>query len=69
MMLNFLLRFPNKKHWVVIKTTIVFICIWFYAALTGMSPSVVRSATMFSFILIGTAINKKGNIYNTLLPN
>jgi competence protein ComEC len=34
-----------------------------------MSPSVVRSATMFSFILIGTAINKKGNIYNTLLAS
>lgn len=69
MILNFLLRFPNKKYWVLIKTLIVFICIWFYAALTGMSPSVVRSATMFSFILIGTAINKKGNIYNTLLAS
>ena len=69
MILNFLLRFPNKKGWIVIKTIIVFVCIWFYAALTGLSPSVVRSATMFSFILIGTAINKKGNIYNTLLAS
>jgi len=69
MILNFLLCFPNKKYWVIVKTFIVFICIWFYAALTGLSPSVVRSATMFSFILIGTAINKKGNIYNTLLAS
>lgn len=69
MILNFLLRFPNKKYWLFIKTLIVFVCIWFYAALTGMSPSVVRSATMFSFILIGTAINRKGNIYNTLLAS
>lgn len=69
MMLNFIIRLPNRKLFVVIKTLLIFICIWFYAALTGMSPSVVRSATMFSFILIGTAINKKGNIYNTLLAS
>jgi len=69
MILNFIIRLPNKRFFVVLKTGIIFCCIWFYALLTGFSPSVVRSATMFSFILIGTAINKKGNIYNTLLAS
>lgn len=69
MILNFIIRLPNKRFFVVLKTGIIFCCVWFYALLTGFSPSVVRSATMFSFILIGTAINKKGNIYNTLLAS
>ena len=40
--------------------------IWFYALITGLSPSVLRAAVMFSFILVGKAFAKPQNIYNTL---
>ncbi len=42
------------------------LCIWFYAMLTGLSPSVLRAATMFSFVAISQSSSKEGNIYNTL---
>ena len=40
--------------------------IWLYAAVTGLSPSVLRAATMFSLIGISQASAREGNIYNTL---
>lgn len=40
--------------------------IWNYAMITGMSPSVMRSATMFSLITISQINEREGNIYNTL---
>jgi competence protein ComEC len=40
--------------------------IWLYATVTGLSPSVLRAATMFSLVAISQASFKEGNIYNTL---
>ncbi|MBK6264752.1 ComEC/Rec2 family competence protein [Marivirga sp. S37H4] len=40
--------------------------LWFYAFITGLSPSVLRAATMFSFIIIAQSARKRTNIYNTL---
>jgi competence protein ComEC len=34
--------------------------------ITGLSASVLRAVTMFSFVLIAKAINRNSNIYNTL---
>jgi len=48
------------------KTIIIVIVLWLYAMITGLSPSVVRAATMFSAISIGRLMNNKQNIYNTL---
>jgi len=40
--------------------------IWFYAGITGFSPSVLRASTMFSFIAFGSVGGKKGNTYNMI---
>ncbi|MEM7107295.1 MAG: ComEC/Rec2 family competence protein [Bacteroidota bacterium] len=40
--------------------------LWIYALITGFSPSVLRAVTMFSFVIVARAINRKSNIYNTL---
>lgn len=65
--LAFLFRkMENKKVWWLVRLISMVLIIWFYAILTGMSPSVIRSAMMFSFILIGKSINRNSNIYNTL---
>jgi competence protein ComEC len=61
--LSFLDSRPRGK---IIKAIITFFAIWFYALLTGLSPSVVRAAAMFSFILIGQNLSRYVNIYNSL---
>ncbi|PTB96054.1 hypothetical protein C9994_09065 [Marivirga lumbricoides] len=40
--------------------------LWFYAFITGLSPSVLRAATMFSFIILAQTARRRTNIYNTL---
>ena len=40
--------------------------LWFYAFITGLSPSVMRASAMFSIVVIGENLNRKSNIYNSL---
>jgi len=40
--------------------------LWCYAFITGLSPSVMRAATMFSIFAIGDNLNRKANTYNSL---
>ncbi|WP_299577924.1 ComEC/Rec2 family competence protein [uncultured Sunxiuqinia sp.] len=40
--------------------------LWFYALLTGFSPSVQRATVMFSFILIGSSLQRPAAIYNSI---
>lgn len=63
-----LLCFWTKKitHGKWIKATLLLLLLWFYALITGLSPSVLRSVSMFTFIIIAEATNRKSNIYNTL---
>ena len=42
------------------------LAIWLYATVTGLSPSVMRAATMFTVIAIGDAIDRDDSIYNSL---
>jgi competence protein ComEC len=66
-LLSFLFGFLKKyKAGVAIHTLIILSGIWGYALITGLSPSVLRAATMFSFIVIGTISSSKPNIYNSL---
>lgn len=59
--------FPFKSiRWVWIKTWIMVGGVWFFAFLTGAAPSVLRAATMFSFLVVGSAMRHHPSIYNTL---
>jgi len=58
--------FGNIKYGNYIKAILLILSLWAYALLTGLSPSVLRAATMFSFIIIGSALKRETNIYNTL---
>lgn len=40
--------------------------LWFYAFITGLSPSVMRASTMFTIFVAGQNLNRKANIYNSL---
>lgn len=64
---NALLAFLDKHaKGRYLKALILLLLLWFYASLTGLSPSVLRSATMFSFIIAGRSLGRYTNIYNTL---
>ncbi|MFN2395931.1 MAG: ComEC/Rec2 family competence protein [Bacteroidales bacterium] len=62
-LLNFMKSLPYGR---VLKTLLIILLIWFYAAITGFSPSVLRASTMFSFLAIGQSFSRSTNIYNTL---
>lgn len=62
-----MLLFLDRHRWSkIIKAILLILLLWGYALLTGLSPSVMRAATMFSFVIVGKAIDRKTNIYNTL---
>lgn len=62
-----LFLFMERKRWSkILKAILLIIILWGYALLTGLSPSVMRAATMFSFVIVGKSISRKTNIYNTL---
>jgi len=48
------------------KSLIIVLIIWGYAALTGLSPSVLRAAVMFTFVALGSNMKRITNIYNML---
>ena len=51
------------------KCFLAFICLaslWSYAFITGLSPSVLRAVTMFTFIIIAPTVKRQTNIFNTL---
>lgn len=52
------------SRWVVACVSLV--CLWAYAFVTGLSPSVLRAVTMFSFIALARPLGWSTNIYNTL---
>ncbi len=65
--LNFLFSPMNKKPALKpFKVLFLLLSLWFYAFITGLSPSVLRSASMFSFLVIGDNLNRRTNTYNTL---
>lgn len=67
MILNFLLKplelFPATRH---LKALLLMLAIWFYAHITGLSPSVTRSATMFSFVTVGGVLRRNTNVFHSL---
>ncbi|MGB6036136.1 MAG: ComEC/Rec2 family competence protein, partial [Cryomorphaceae bacterium] len=61
-----ILKFFFKKKYALLQFIMILALLWGYAALTGFSPSVLRAATMFSFIAVGKFHKRYGNIYNMI---
>ena len=57
---------PRDIRWRLYKLPLVLAGIWAFALLTGLPPSVLRAAAMFSLIVVGQGLSKDGNIYNVL---
>jgi competence protein ComEC len=67
MVMSRVLFFLNRKRWgKMLKFVLLIGFIWLYATVTGFSPSVLRAATMFSFIYAGKSFRRNVSIYNML---
>ncbi len=62
-LLGFMTKMPNGR---LLRSIIVVVAIWIYAIITGLSPSVTRAATMFTFVSVGQIFKRKTPIFNTL---
>lgn len=60
---NWVKRF-KYGNWIQSVAIIAFL--WIFALLTGMSPSIMRAVTMFSFIAIGMNVKRKTSIFHSL---
>ena len=49
-----------------LKRSVLLLLVWFYALITGLSPSVMRSALMISFLIFGELIHRKGFALNSV---
>ena len=67
LILNQVFQFFNKlKYGNYIKGVLIILLLWAYALLTGLSPSVMRAATMFSFIVAAKTTKSNANFFNTM---
>lgn len=70
MILSYILHFifRNKKYNVLILSVLI-IFLWAYALLTGLSASVVRAVTMFSFLSVALELKKYQGVYDNLIAS
>lgn len=65
--ITFILKpIPNTRKGSFFKLASILISLAGFAIISGLSPSVLRSVVMFSFIAIGNHLLRNGNIYHTL---
>lgn len=58
------LPFIKKSVWA--KSIFIITCLWLFSLLTGASASVLRSAVMFTCIVIGKNFFSQSSVYNSL---
>ena len=64
---NFLLQFLDHSHKTrFIKCILIILILWIFAAITGFSASVCRSALMFSMMTMSQILDRSSSTYNTL---
>ena len=70
MIINFMLKpldlFRRSR---ILKAILVMLIIWLYAHITGLAPSVTRSATMFTFVAVGQLLRRNTNVFHSLFAS
>lgn len=59
-------RLFGKRKARLVRWLIPTALLWFYAALTGFSPSVLRAALMFTCFILAETFGRSNNIFNTM---
>jgi competence protein ComEC len=60
------LLLKRMKGWKWLKLVVLLGSLWLFSLLTGASASVIRSAVMFSFLLLARHFSRETNLYNSL---
>jgi competence protein ComEC len=58
--------FKHKKWNRIIQPMVILFVLWMFTFLAGAVPSILRSAVMFTCIVMGEMLSKRTSIYNTL---
>ncbi|MFT4019597.1 MAG: ComEC/Rec2 family competence protein [Agriterribacter sp.] len=58
--------FSKSRKTRLLRGIIILSVLWLFTLLSGAGPSILRSAVMFSFIVIGESLSKQVSIYHTL---
>ena len=67
LLLQFLLRpLERLRKGKTIKLVVIVTLLWGFAVLAGLSASVIRAVTMFSFVAYALYLNRPGNTFNIL---
>ena len=70
MILNFLLKpLDYSRRLRFLKSLLLILAVWFYAGVTGLAPSVQRSATMFTFVTFGGLLRRNVDIFHSLFAS
>ena len=70
MILGFLLQPLDKTvRTRYLKNAILLASVWVYANITGLAPSVTRSAVMFTFVISGKFLQRKTNVFHSLFTS
>jgi competence protein ComEC len=59
-------KLPFIKRSAITRVILILVCLWLFSLITGASASVLRSAVMFTCIIIGKEFYKQASIYNSL---
>ena len=59
-------RLPFIKRSEILRVVLILGCLWLFSLITGASASVLRSAVMFTCIVIGKNFFRQATIYNSL---
>jgi competence protein ComEC len=66
--LGYMFSFMGKgRRAELLRAVLSIFILWIYAFMTGLSPSVTRSALMFSLINFGKILNRQSSVYNSLM--
>lgn len=64
--MNGLMMLTFRKRWKYLGIAISLSALWFFALITGFSPSVNRACFMFSILAIGGQIGRRVSVYNSI---
>ncbi|WP_088323744.1 ComEC/Rec2 family competence protein [Polaribacter tangerinus] len=70
LILSYLLSFLKTiKHGKYLKAILLILFLWSFAFIAGLSASVVRAVTMFTFLTVGSTFNKKSVVAFSLIAS
>ncbi|WP_264526137.1 ComEC/Rec2 family competence protein [Flavobacterium sp. N502536] len=66
--IHFILKpVPNTRKGSLLKLVSILLALSLFAVLSGLSPSVLRSVVMFSFLAVANHLRRAGSVYHTLM--